>query len=169
MEGITIPERCVRSYLLRRKVVFLFRLGPDLVGLVGIPLGPSSEGGRSVRRESFDEKVMFSGEVGGAEEGVPQVIGVSELIWKKRWDVRRFLYRVWGEKALKWIRAISHDGLPSGFRAEKKRAVSAESFHRVVVYSLWLWSSEFRNCSKLCYGGSGGSVGGFHPRGGVES
>ena len=74
--------------------------------------------------------------IGCDTRGVPQVVSVSELIWKKRWDVRRFPYRVWGEKALKWIRAISHDGLPSGFRAEKKRAVSAKSFHRVVVYSL---------------------------------
>ena len=74
--------------------------------------------------------------VGYDTRGLPQVIGVSELIWKKRWDVRRFPYRAWGEKGLEWIRAISHDGLPSGFRTEKKRVSSAESFHWVVVYSL---------------------------------
>ena len=42
---------------------------------------------------------------------------------------------------------MCQDGLPAAFRAEKKRAVTYDSFNRLVVYSLWLWMSEF--CDKF--------------------
>ena len=38
---------------------------------------------------------------------------------------------------------MCQDGLLAAFRAEKKRAVTYDSFNCLVVYSLWLWMSEF--------------------------
>ena len=38
---------------------------------------------------------------------------------------------------------MCQDGLPAAFRAEKKRAATYDSFNRLVVYSLWLWTGEF--------------------------
>ena len=61
--------------------------------------------------------------------------------------MRYFPYRTWGEKGQWWVRSMCQDGLPAAFRAEKKRAVTYDSFNRLVVYSLWLWTSEF--CDKF--------------------
>ena len=42
---------------------------------------------------------------------------------------------------------MCQDGLPAAFQAKKKWAVTYDSFNRLVVYSLWLWMSEF--CDKF--------------------
>ena len=57
---------------------------------------------------------------------------------------------------------MCQDRLPAAFRAEKKRAVTYDSFNCLVVYSLWLWVGEFCDKFAAVDRASGRSVSDFH-------